>query len=142
MGRRAVTHCPRLPCSPGTAIESQHVGAQRNRYSGLTAVLAGAPTAAQAVTENRTARLANIARHQQKANEQCWKTKTWGAGSIHPASCAGCSSVTHAQQRAVPRGERQHTATFLLAAGTHDPCPNWRASKGTGQLLPIPRRHR
>lgn len=66
MGCRAVTYCPRLSCSPGTAIKRQHAGAQRNRYSGLLAVLAGVPTAAQAVTENRTTRLANTRKASAK----------------------------------------------------------------------------
>lgn len=140
MGRGAVTHCPRLPHSPGTAIESQHAGAWRNTCSGLPAVLAGVPPKPPLKIGQQG--WPTLTWHQQKANEQRWKTKTWGAGQLHPASHPGCSSIMHVQQRAVSRGERQYVATSLLAVGTQDPCPHWRASKGTRQMLPMPRRHR
>lgn len=63
-----MTHCP-------SAIKSQHAGAWRNRRSGLLAVLPGVPTAVPAVPKNRTQGLPTLTRHQQKANEQCWKPR-------------------------------------------------------------------
>lgn len=135
MGCRAVTHCPRLPHSPGTAIELQHTGAQKNRYSGLPAVLQLCANSCTNCHQKQNGKACQRDTSKRQMNS-AGRTKP-GEQAHSTLSAALVAPVSHM----FSKGLSHRVKGRITAAGTHNPCLNCRASKGTAQMLPIPGRH-
>lgn len=123
---------------PQSAIKSQHAGAWRNRCSGLLATLPGVPTAAPTVPKNRTQGLPTLTRHQQKANEQCWKPRP-GEQAHSTLPAPPVALVSHTLSKGLSHGVKGSTSPGLCwQLALTIPDKTGEAAKGLHKGYPSP----